>query len=78
MYIIIKQTKRFNLIQTHIHVHIGKTKKRCGTCLGCTNTDCGSCKYCRDIPKYGGPRRLKQCCEKKKCLDHQVTGIACS
>lgn len=27
------------------------------------------CKFCRDKKKYGGPGKLKQCCE-KKCITH--------
>ena len=29
-----------------------------------------TCKFCRDKKKYGGPGKLKQCCEKKKCIAH--------
>lgn len=44
--------------------------KRCGSCQGCLAKDCMVCKFCRDKKKYGGPGKLKQCCEKKKCITH--------
>lgn len=40
----------------------------CGRCAGCTVKDCGICKCCIDMKKFGGPRRRKQCCVKKRCL----------
>ena len=55
-----------------LNMNKGKTRKRCGTCSGCKASDCGVCKYCRDKPKYGGPGRLKQCCEKRKCIGKRV------
>ena len=45
----------------------GRKRKRCGICHNCTRPECGECKYCKDKPKYGGPGRLKQCCDRKKC-----------
>ena len=43
-----------------VHVITGRKRKRCGKCTGCTITDCGTCKYCKDKKKFGGPDRLKQ------------------
>lgn len=31
------------------------------------SSDCGTCQFCRDKPKFGGPGRKKKCCEKRKC-----------
>lgn len=45
----------------------GVKRKRCGSCPGCLQTDCGSCVFCKDKPKFGGPGKRKQCCEKRKC-----------
>ena len=28
-----------------------KSHHRCGTCRGCTSSDCGQCKNCRDKPR---------------------------
>ncbi len=33
----------------------------------CQRSDCGTCVFCKDKPKFGGPGKRKQCCEKKKC-----------
>jgi len=44
-----------------------KKKSRCGECKACTRDDCGKCKFCLDKPKFGGPSKLKQPCEKKVC-----------
>ena len=47
----------------------GRKRKGCGTCEYCNRTeDCGECKFCLDKYKFGGPNKLKQVCEKKKCL----------
>ena len=40
---------------------------RCGTCIGCTRGDCGTCKNCRDKPKFGGPGVKKQACVRRTC-----------
>ena len=37
--------------------------------LGSSSSDCGQCKYCIDKPKFGGPGKKKQCCERKCCLN---------
>ena len=29
---------------------------------------CGRCRFCKDLPKYGGPGRYKQKCLIKQCL----------
>lgn len=30
--------------------------------------DCRQCKFCKDLPKYGGPGRARQKCIKRQCL----------
>jgi len=47
---------------------VGKKRKRCGHCSGCTQEDCGSCKCCLDMRKFGGNGKKKQCCVKRRCL----------
>lgn len=42
-------------------------KKRCGSCSGCTASDCGSCTFCLDKKKFGGPNIIKQACKLRKC-----------
>ncbi len=44
-------------------------RKRCGTCDGCIRSDCGTCKFCKNKPKFGGMGKKKQCCEQRKCLN---------
>ena len=51
-----------------MYIHVGSKRKRCGSCTGCTTTDCGTCQFCTDKPKFGGPGRKKRCCEKRKCV----------
>ena len=45
-----------------------RRRARCGLCPGCKEADCQVCPACRDMPKYGGPGRLKQSCVKRKCV----------
>ncbi|XP_013884387.1 uncharacterized protein LOC106532788 isoform X1 [Austrofundulus limnaeus] len=46
-----------------------KMKRRagCGRCVRCLRKDCGQCVYCRDMKKHGGPSRLKQKCQLRRC-----------
>ena len=40
-----------------------------GECQGCLREgDCGHCRFCKDMRKFGGPGRLKQKCIKRQCL----------
>ncbi|EDV24137.1 uncharacterized protein TRIADDRAFT_27303, partial [Trichoplax adhaerens] len=42
--------------------------RACGKCDACTRTeDCGKCKFCLDMPKFGGPKRLRQKCMLRQC-----------
>ena len=45
---------------------------RCGQCVGCTRGDCGTCKNCRDKPKFGGPGVKKQACVRRSCCNPQA------
>ena len=46
-----------------------RQRKRCGVCAGCLAEECGTCNYCLDMPKRGGPGvlRRKPCIE-RACL----------
>ena len=46
-----------------------RRRVRCKICEACLGRDCKQCVYCIDMPKYGGPGRMKQTCEKRRCLD---------
>ena len=74
-------TKSFKKLVTHIkysnidyyvHLHTftytGKKRKQCGQCSACSRENCGQCSSCKDMPKFGGPGRKKQCCELRRCL----------
>ena len=41
----------------------------CTRCAGCMSENCGKCKFCFDMPKFGGPQKLKQKCEKRVCVN---------
>ena len=45
-----------------------KQKRRaCGVCDNCSKVDCGKCKHCKDMRKYGGENILRQKCIKRFC-----------
>lgn len=39
----------------------------CGKCEGCLREDCGTCTFCKDKPKFGGPGTKKQKCALRVC-----------
>ncbi|TRY62626.1 hypothetical protein TCAL_16657 [Tigriopus californicus] len=49
-----------------------RRRVRCKTCQACVGGDCQVCAYCKDMVKYGGPGRMKQTCEKRRCLHPQL------
>ncbi|KAH7980184.1 hypothetical protein HPB49_013687 [Dermacentor silvarum] len=44
-------------------------RKRCGVCEACQSADCGKCRACKDMVKFGGTGRQKQCCIERRCLN---------
>ena len=45
-----------------------RTSNMCGDCDGCLREgDCGRCRFCKDMRKFGGPGRLKQKCIERQC-----------
>ena len=44
-----------------------RRRHRCGVCAGCAADDCGTCRACRDKPKFGGGGKGKQACEHRHC-----------
>ncbi|KAH7957108.1 hypothetical protein HPB52_015343 [Rhipicephalus sanguineus] len=44
-------------------------RKRCGVCEACQSADCGKCRACKDMVKFGGTGRQKQCCLERRCLN---------
>eukprot|EP00731_Ephydatia_muelleri_P024749 Em0016g1020a len=47
-------------------------RKRCGVCEVCQQTDCGQCTACKDMIKFGGTGRSKQCCVHRRCPNMAV------
>ena len=49
---------------------VGSGKKKgvaCKTCPGCVIPQCGKCKYCLDMPKFGGKGKMRQKCMLQAC-----------
>ena len=45
-----------------------KRKVKCRVCQGCSLLEnCNTCKYCQDMPKNGGPGKLKEKCKERRC-----------
>ena len=58
-------------VQTSI---IQKRKRsRCGQCEACLANDCGTCAYCLDMVKYGGPGKKKKACLLRRCQEQGIT-----
>ena len=51
-----------------------KHSRRCGSCVACLRVDdCKKCRFCKDMPKYGGLGRMRQKCIKRQC--HKLSRI---
>ena len=51
-----------------------KHSRRCGLCAACLREeDCKKCRFCKDMPKYGGVGRMRQKCIKRQC--HKLSRI---
>lgn len=46
---------------------VGPRRRRCGVCEVCQMADCGECVSCKDMVKFGGTGRSKQCCVHRRC-----------
>ncbi|KAG7477343.1 hypothetical protein MATL_G00068550 [Megalops atlanticus] len=45
-----------------------RSRRACGRCNGCLHTtDCGSCDFCVDNPKFGGSNKKRQKCRLRQC-----------
>ncbi|XP_063291047.1 lysine-specific demethylase 2A isoform X1 [Pelobates fuscus] len=58
-----------------------RRRVRCRKCQACIMRECGTCHYCKDMKKFGGPGRMKQSCVLRQCLaprlPHSVTCALC-
>lgn len=49
-------------------------KQACGRCERCLRLDdCGSCDYCLDKPKFGGPNTKRRKCRQRTCVFYRQT-----
>ncbi|XP_065831696.1 lysine-specific demethylase 2A-like [Oscarella lobularis] len=53
---------------SHSLQDVRERRNRCGRCVRCLSVECRECRHCLDMPKNGGTGRLRQACEKRKCL----------
>ena len=51
-------------------------RRGCMECAGCKREDCGTCRNCKDMVKFGGPGRKKQKCALRVCLTYQSNKTA--
>ncbi|KAM4737662.1 methyl-CpG-binding domain protein 1a isoform 3-T3 [Anableps anableps] len=45
-----------------------RRRQACRKCAACLRENCGTCTFCRDMRKFGGPSRMKQKCVMRRCL----------
>ncbi|KAK7922080.1 hypothetical protein WMY93_008982 [Mugilogobius chulae] len=45
-----------------------RRRVRCKRCAACRRKECGSCQFCHDMRKFGGPGRMKKGCVMRQCL----------
>ena len=55
-----------NQIKKEVRGKKGPVQK-CGFCQGCLRPDCGICRQCVDMVKFGGPGKLKEKCRMRSC-----------
>ncbi|XP_073453187.1 lysine-specific demethylase 2A isoform X2 [Aquarana catesbeiana] len=67
--------------QTAASSGVRRRRVRCRKCQACLQRECGTCHYCKDMKKFGGPGRMKQSCMQRQCLaprlPHSVTCAVC-
>ena len=47
-------------------------RTKCGICEACQAPDCGKCRHCKDMVKFGGTGRSKKSCIQRKCPNLSV------
>uniref|UniRef100_A0A8D3CK39 [histone H3]-dimethyl-L-lysine(36) demethylase n=1 Tax=Scophthalmus maximus TaxID=52904 RepID=A0A8D3CK39_SCOMX len=53
-----------------------RRRVRCKRCAGCTRKECGTCQYCHDMRKFGGPGRMKKGCLMRQCITPALPNTA--
>ncbi|KAL4622578.1 methyl-CpG-binding domain protein 1-like isoform X2 [Arapaima gigas] len=52
-----------------------RSRRSCGMCSACLHTtDCGSCDFCIDKPKFGGSNKKRQKCRLRQCQRQAMLG----
>ena len=46
---------------------VRQKRMRCGECAACAAPNCGVCRFCLDMPKFGGVGTLRQPCLQRRC-----------
>ncbi|XP_062940443.1 lysine-specific demethylase 2B-like [Cynocephalus volans] len=64
----VSQATMEKLATTRPTARVQRRRMRCRQCEACVLTDCGQCRYCKDMKKFGGPGRMKQSCVRRQCL----------
>ena len=60
------------------------TGSQCGTCDACMVDECGECKHCLDMPRFGGKWKLRQkclnrpACIVRRSLNSETTARTCN
>ena len=49
-----------------------KIRRACRKCKACRTDNCGACKYCQDMIRFGGRGVLKQKCMLRACEDPKI------
>ena len=52
-----------------------KRKRCCGSRDACSKDNCGHCTNCKDMKKFGGTGKKKQCCVQRQCKVSEVSRI---
>lgn len=55
---------------------IRRRRVRCKRCAACRRRECGSCQFCHDMRKFGGPGRMKKSCVMRQCLAPALPNVA--
>ena len=58
--------------ESMFHILPSDARSRKCDCSGCTLPECGLCKFCKDMVKFGGPGIKKQRCCKRKCVKQKT------
>ena len=60
-------TPRPPKIGTKVGPGIQRRRTRCRQCESCKREDCGECRTCKDMRKFGGAGKMKQACLMRAC-----------